>query len=519
MRAAGETMRSLRAQTWLILRNDLRLLWREMRSGKRRLFSGIAVLGILALILQAITLFIFLMLKQPPPLIAQTVAWWFIGFIMLAASINNAVTVLFERADFDLLLASPVSPRAILLARVAGMAAGAALTVAIFVVPLFNGLLIGVSWTYAAAYLVWLLLGLLVSSVGVWMTLLLVRWLGPRRARTWAQVIAAVLGAMIYIGFQVQNSLGPDLRAQIAAVSSAVFSHPAATFVARAAQGEGTSLLALLALTALATLATTRVLSRIFVSGIQQSTEVRTRARKHRLYRFRDGLLHATFRKDVRLILRDPVLLSRVLPSVLYLAPVLFPLTRIGALGAPGVLAPFGVVLAVMLSSQLTTVAAAGEEGWDLIRLSPASTITLRFAKMAAGMAMPLSLSFAVAIAIALLGRPGLAAFAFSCAVLSTVGSCWLEVASIRPTPRKDLIQRSGRYRRKFSPVRLVAGLMFFGLGALAPALAAGGQWLFAIVAFGIVILGVIACFTLVEMEDIEFEAAPGSPQHERSAV
>ena len=200
------------------------------------------------------------------------------------------------------------------------------------------------------------------------------------------------------------------------------------------------------------------------------------------------------------------MLLSRVLPSIFYLVPVLFPLNRIGHVGAAGLLAPFAVLSSVMLSSQLTAVAASGEEGWDLIRLSPASTVTLRIAKIAAGLALPMVLCGVVAIAVAALGRPGLALLSLVTALLASLGSCWLEVAAMQPTPRKDLIQRRGRRRKTATPGRIIAAIVFLGIGTATTALAANGRWLFASIAFGIVALTVIGCFTLAEMQDIEFE-------------
>jgi ABC-2 type transport system permease protein len=345
--------------------------------------------------------------------------------------------------------------------------------------------------------------------VGVWFTLVLVNWLGARRARTWAQVIAALLGATAYIGFQIHNALPPDLRGAMATFTSRLFASPAFTIVARAGRGEWLPLLTLAALATTTALITTRLLNRIFVTGIQEAGVGRVRRQRRRPYHFVDGLIRATFRKDLRLIVRDPLLLSRVLPSVFYLVPVLFPLHRIGNVGAPGLLGPFAVIASVTLSSQLTAVAAAGEEGWDLIRLSPASTVTLRLAKIAAGMALPGAVTVVLVIAIAWLGRPGLAALTLTTALASAAGSCWVEVASMRPTPRKDLIQRSAGARRPFSVRRVFAALAFLGVGTTAVVLAAHELWWFSGAAFAVVAIAVIACFTLIEMQDIEFEAAP----------
>jgi ABC-2 type transport system permease protein len=507
-------MNALAKQTGLILRNDLRLLWRDARTGKLQLFSNLILIGILFVLFNGSTILIFSAFGRPP-LVGETVAWFFFGFLMLGAAMNNAVAVLFERADFDLLLSSPVSARAILLARLTAMIVGAALSVALFIVPLINGVAIGVSWHYASGYLVWLLLATAVASAGVWLTLALVRWLGARRARIWSQVIAALLGALVYLAFQGQNLLPREMRGVAATKLAHALQNPALTFVARAARGEWVPLLILVAIAGGLAVVTTRLLALLFVTGIQESGGIKPKARRHRRHRFVDGLVRATFWKDVRLIVRDPLLLSKVLPSVLYLIPAVFSLGQFGHGGAPAMLATFAVFCCAVLSSQLTAVAASGEEGWDMIRLSPSSTATLRIAKIGAGMALPVALSGAISIVITGLGRPGLALFSLVTAVIGSAASCWIEVAAMQPTPRKDLIQRGGRRAKYMSGGRLLAGLVFIGVGTTAVALAANGLWLWSMLAFGIVVLTALGCFALVEMQDIEFEA-PSTARHDQ---
>ena len=502
-------MHALAAQTFLILCNDLRLFWRDLMAAKGRVFSSTAFLGVVFGLANVMAILVCLAMKHPPALLSETVLWLLFAFIMLGAAMHHAIAVLFERADFDLLLSSPVSPRAILLARLSAMTLGAAFSAGAFLVPLLNGWTIGFSRHYAWGYLVWLLLAALVASAGVWFTLLLVRWLGPRRARTWSQVIAATLGALIYVGFQGQNLLPRDLRGEFANTMARVFEHPAFTLVARAGRGEGQALLTLTLASALVIAMTTRLLSRFFVTGIQEAGGIKPATRRHAgQYRFSAGLGRATFLKDLRLIARDPLLLSKVLPTVFYLLPILFSIGKFGGTGAPGILAPFAVLVAVSIPSTLTAVAAAGEEGWDLIRLSPASTLTLRLAKIAAGVALPLAGCIVIAIVIGGLGRPGLGVFSLVMSVLCATAIGWLEVAVIQPTPRKDVLQSRGRLGGR-SAARLVAGAVFLVAGTGGAALASFQHWAWAFAALLVVVITALMCFTLVEMKDIEFEATP----------
>ena len=248
-------------------------------------------------------------------------------------------------------------------------------------------------------------------------------------------------------------------------------------------------------------------LSRLFVSGVQEAGVVKTDKRRLGQFDFVEGLGRATFWKDLRLISRDPLLLSRILPSTLYLLPMLFAIGGFGRTGAAALLAPFGVLVSLFLSPQLTAVATAGEEGWDLIRMSSASTVRMRVAKVAAGLALPIAICVLIAVATAILGRPGLALLSVIIALISSSSACWLEVATIRPTPRRDLIQNY-RLGRGASPGRaLLTGVQLITGGA-GVSLAAHNQWALAIVACGLTILIAIGCFTLVKPRDPEFEGA-----------
>lgn len=264
-------MNSLTAEIRLILRNDLRLLWRDVQATRWKSVMSVSLLVVLFLFANALSIALFFGFRQQPSLGYETLAWLFFGFVMLGAAMNHAISVLFERADFDLLLASPVSPRAILFARQATMTVGAAIGVAMFLLPMLNGALLALSWRYAAGYAVWLLLACAVASAGVWFTLILVKWLGPRRARTWAQVMAAGLGASVYLVVQGQNFMPMETRTAILARTAQLLSQPAIAFVAQAGRGELRPLLALTGLTASFAFLTARLLARMFISGVQEA--------------------------------------------------------------------------------------------------------------------------------------------------------------------------------------------------------------------------------------------------------
>ena len=503
-------MNSLAAQTRLILRNDLRLLWRDLKAGRAGAWANGALIGVLFAVANIIAITVCFIFHRQPAIGYETLAWFFFGFVMLSAAMNQAISVLFERSDFDLLLSSPVSPRAILLARTATMSVGAASSAALLLLPLLNGALLAISPRYAAGYLVWLLLSCAVASAGVWFTLLLVKWLGPRRARTWAQVVAALLGAGIYLLMQGQNFLPIDERGKFLAAMTSVLSHPVLAFVARAGRGELLPLLALAVIAAAFVALTTRVLARMFIGGVQEGGAITperkpSHARRHV---FTEGVARATFLKDVRLIVRDPLLLAQVLPSALYILPAVFGMAQFAGVTLLG---PVSLVIAVQFSTALTAVSTAGEECWDLIRMSPTPELRLRLAKLAAGMALPAGVSFVLCTVLAILGHPWLGLLGLVYSLACGAAAAWLQVTRIKPTPRRDVMKRGGQNRSGSFIALFITMVGAVGLGV-----AGTTHWIAATVLLGVTALLVLACFVLNGMTEINSrEFSPASPGSE----
>src|SRR5476651_1121589 len=222
-----------------------------------------------------VTIVACVMLGSPPPLQVEGVIWWFFAFVMLGTAMNAAIGSLYERADFDLLLASPVSTQAVLFARLGSIAAVAFLSVGIFVLALLDPALFFFSPRYLAGFVVWVLLAIVAAAVGTSFTLGLVHLLGARRARTVSQVIAALLGTSVYLASQLPNMLIHTAGAGfLMRFYARIGRFPAFLFPAHAGRGEAGALAAL-ALVAVAALGlTVRLLTRTFVSGLQDIAAV-----------------------------------------------------------------------------------------------------------------------------------------------------------------------------------------------------------------------------------------------------
>ncbi len=448
----------------------------------------------------------FVLMHPHPSLPVEALVWVFFAFAMLGTAANQVIAVVFERADFDFLLSSPVSPRAILWARLGAITVSSFLSVGLFLTPLIDGVVIGLSRRYLAAFGVWALLALIVGSLGFWVTLVLVRWLGVRRARTVAQILAALLGAAIFILFQLQNVVPPSQRGLFMAKIAEVCSALGFSVVARAGRGEIPPLAILAALALGFSLITGRQLARLLVDGVQAADESQgPRTAKAGRHRWTTGLFRAAFLKDLRLTLRDPLLLAQILPSLLYLIPALMPSWRYLKLRS---LAPIGLGVTCQLALTLCLVSAWGEECWDLIRMSPVLEPKIRGAKIAAAMAPAMAVAVLCSVGLAVSGFPGLAVLTVLMSAACGCGCARLAVSEIRPTPRKDLLRRGGRAARGW---RIYAGMFLTAIGAAGLGFAGAEGFLPRVVGailLGVMLLCVVATFVLIEFDPAEFEKA-----------
>lgn len=492
-------MKSFAYHTWRILLNDLRLTRRELRANRTRTVVTLGLGLALFLAVQGGSLLLFLNMPGPPPLALQGGVWLFLASVMLGIAVHQTISLMYVRSDIDLLLSSPVSPRSILLARLLAIAVVAGGSVALFLFPLINAAAFAFGPRYMFGYPATAFVAILASAGGLVTALLLVRCLGPRRGRVIAQVTGALLGASVYLLTQAPHWLPPHRRAQLGAVLDELARSPIASLPARAARGE-LPMLAVLGLASLAGAAiAARALDRSLLRGAQAAVEKPSRRASLRPpARWQAGPLRVAVKKDVRLIVRDPMLLTQVLPSVIYILPAA--LALISRLGW-SVMAVTAVLVAGQFAGLLTRVAADGEECWDLIRMSPAPELRQRFAKLLAGMVVPVAVATLLCSGVALAGRPWLALVGWSTSIVVSAGCARIQIATIRPTPRTDLMKRP---KGSFSPTQIVAGgIILFGTSGVA--FAASGWTLLASCVLGTTMLVVVICFGLVRFTETKF--------------
>ncbi|RQP25063.1 hypothetical protein [Piscinibacter terrae] len=380
---------------WL-LRHELRLLWRKNGGNRVWLLAGVG--GTLWALLHVPYFFFLRELHGPPfPIWVAPVfgsMLWFAMTLMLSHAIMQSVAALFDRGDLDLLLSSPLSSRTVFFVRGLGIAVGCTVLFAFFLLPAAHmGLLTG-HVRLMAIYPTIAAMALLATALGMLLTLTLVRFIGARRARTVAQVMGALAGALIFLVTQAQNMMGLGTRQRFAALflhwvqpGGPLAPEALAWTPYRAMIGEPGALAAMLLLGAGSFVAVVLLAHRRFLAGTQESItgtlKLRPPADGGHLH-FRGGVLRTVLVKEWRLILRDPQLIAQTLLQVLYLLPLVFVVFRRQDMLV--LVVPSAVLLSATLSGTLAWITVTAEEAPELIGVAPISLTRIRWLKVLAAM-------------------------------------------------------------------------------------------------------------------------------------
>src|SRR5579883_2962140 len=146
----------------------------------------------------------------PPAYLASGVL--FVLPWIIAQSMTAATRALYARGDLDLVLAAPVSARAVLAARAFAIATDGVASAAILLLPLANMNVVLGHWRWLALYPVLAATGLFGSGLGIALALALFAAVGPRRARLASQIAATLIGACFVLGLQAVSVLPTWLR-------------------------------------------------------------------------------------------------------------------------------------------------------------------------------------------------------------------------------------------------------------------------------------------------------------------
>jgi ABC-2 type transport system permease protein len=404
-------------------------------------------------------------LMRGAPVVMAGMATWFVMFLIAATAFGLCVIAIFERGDLDLLLSSPIPPRTVLGVR--GLAIGIQ-SLGIFAVlwiPFANGAIYHGRWQALASYPVMAAIGLASSAAAFAATLALVRALGVRRAKTAAQVGGAFIGAALFIAMQAFNFLPlATQRAMIAwsrgdAGQAFIGADSVLWWPFLALMGEPLPFLAMMAVGFGGFYLVIVRAERTFLAGTRESVAAPARPAAP-ARRFRRGLAGVVFMKELRLIARDPRLITQMLLQVLYLLPLFFVLARKGS--AHAVLAPTIVLVSASLAGNLAWMTVSGEESPDLVGSAPVSREAVMWLKVAAALALPLAVCAPFLGYYATRSLGDFAAFA-ACHAGALVCAAVVQVWIAKPGSSRDL-------RKRAQASKLVNLVEFFSAGGWAAA-------------------------------------------------
>jgi ABC-2 type transport system permease protein len=390
---------------WLF-RWEIKLQWRSF--GRRRRTS--AVIGILLLVWQLLALAIAFAIDHAdlpalPPALTLAVlsgALFFLTLGMVSTALDAAVQAIYARGDMDLLLSSPFPRSAVILVRLTAIATNVCLGGALLALPLANGFILLGHPVWLAAYIVIPCLGLLATSAGLILTISLFRMLGARLTRLVAQILSALLGITFALTAQLPNLIQvsdktdfPRLAVDLPAPESWLW------WPARGVSGDRAAMAGLIALsvgcfiiTALA-LADRFITSAVAASGVGSGT--RMRASRERP--FRTEPLAALRRKEIRLLIRDPWLLTQIARQLIFLLPLTLIVwrTQTGGNSARWLVL---VMTAGYMAGGLTWLTLSGEDAIDLLASAPLSSGAILRAKIEAAL-LPVALFMLIPLAAA----------------------------------------------------------------------------------------------------------------------
>lgn len=448
---------------WL-MKHELRLFWRR---GKGRGNSALLLVLFLGLIWAGISFFLVrgVSVALPPPpfgdtaldglaLAAVSVAVGFIGSIMMSGAVLAAVEAIYTRNDLDLLLSSPLPAWRILAVR--------ACAIAINALPTYLGLLgVPLIWLAILSSPLWLsaivfLISLAFLATGLALLLVtgLFRLIGPKRTRVMAQIFSAVAGAAIFLGFQYFNIAGRNgsgmTRDQMMQFITDLNIDPNAWWFipSRAFTGDLLALLIWVAMVAVVFPLGVYIFSRRFVADAAAASGMgkRKRVADARVAQVRGGLMQTVVRKELRLLVRDPLLLSQVGLQLVYFLPLAFILFRPDS-GMELNMAAISAALTLLsstLAASLIWITVSAEDAPDLLASAPVPAGMIDRAKLAAAVGPVLAL---MTIPLALLLARDTWAGGWAVGGVLAASLCAALVGLWRRTPgsRRDFVRRRNK--------------------------------------------------------------------------
>ena len=395
--------------------------------------------------------------------------------VMVSSAYAHVLRLGRDRGELELLLTAPLPVARVVAARVAGVQAVVALPFLLLTAPffLFSALFGHVTWV--AGPLVVMALAVVATALALTIATLLDRLLGPKLAKLVAQVAGVGLAAAVFALGQAPNFAPKWFDAQLAFFSQ----RPPAPldWPALAVFGQPLPLITVLALALAAAQCSAWLAASRMEAAPADPTAAPHVPRRSRRVRFGGSASAALFSKELKLLGRDPELISQIGQQLVFMVPILALIFTDGQV-TPARLAAAGVFLAGALSSSLAWLVLCAEDAPDLIAAAPLRPGVAIRAKLAAALTPPLLMVSVLALVV-LPKSPVAVAVMLPMALLAGLASAAMQAWTQPPA-------RRSAFRKRYRSSLLMAVGEFVLLGSLAGAtrlLLAGSWWTLAVLA------------------------------------
>ena len=309
-----------------------------------------------------------------------------------------------RRGGIDLILSSPINSRTIFAVRAVTLVSITFLTNLISVggIAVTLSILGGVRWLGIIPTL--LGLSLLSNSLGLLLTFAMIRLFGAARTRVIAQIVSGMINALFFIIYQSANFLlNSDYRQHLEQYVTEIV-NPLAAFEigmwmllpVRAAIGSIPDVLLLLVISGTVTVAVICVAHDWYLFGVQQAFIISQRSPRARKIRFRSGLWSTLILKDLRLLARDSVFITKTAMHLLYTVPAIFVLARVGNHQGAALQHALPIstgLIAGNLMHRISRQIIWAETNISALELSPINLRTIRPAKLLTALILTLALT------------------------------------------------------------------------------------------------------------------------------
>jgi ABC-2 type transport system permease protein len=445
------------------MRHELRLYRRGLNA-----FGGNGLIIFVLVALHLVAIPVAFALKALPALpprtvaVTLTLAGLFVLLLMISRGLVTAVQALYARGDMDLLLSSPIAPRSIMTVRASFIAAAVTLEFAVLIWPFTNMFVIFGMFAWLKAYVVLPALGALAASISLLLALMLFYLLGARRTRVIAQVMSALLAVGFALAAQLPNLMGRSAgRTSAAHIRAVTANAPPDSILWAPGLAVMNGVLPTLALAAACGAIfwlTTRQLAGSFIRASIASAGISAGGRPrspNSAFRFHDNARWVLIRKELRLIARDPWLLTQLLQQCVFLIPMGIVLWRGSGGGLPIV---WGVIILIAGSTAnaLSWITLSAEDVPELVAAAPIAAGEIVRVKLEAAL-LPI-LPLVLLPLMALWRSHGWFGFSVAlCASGSAVSCAALNVRDRTPGRRRDFRMRyRGRPGRGFVELAVV---------------------------------------------------------------